>query len=195
LSLQTAPPATAPYAASIGTVSQIAVQPNLDTARGQVHINPALAGSTATAASFNYFSELDKSVTPLLFSYDATNATYTLTGIGTSMNNPVRNQATGIPFYLVSGSQALSADTVFGFYDGSVTWTSIGVVNAAPEAPTVPYQSVTSDSWLSTDATPMTQLKIGETFSLSNTKADVALSSSASGRSYASMLLLTQVNS
>ncbi len=177
--------------ATIGELDDLTARSGPDTARGLVHIDTAPASSPGTATSFDFYEEASpgRSVTPLLFTYNASTATYTLSGIGRSYLAKSTGEQ-GIPFVIVKGSAAVGTDTVFGFVDGRLR-TSKGGAKLAPNAGVVPYSSGVGSgesAWLTSKTMRQQPLKIGETFSVGH-KAQVGLQPASEARVYSAMLV------
>jgi hypothetical protein len=182
-------------APSIGTLDRLTARPGDDSVAGQLHIDPALAGAAgagASASSFDFFNEgkPNRYVTPLLFSYDSQADTYTLSAIGRPYQTDRAVEAEGFPFDAVVGTAEVAANTAFGFFDGKVSTAQSSVEAATPGPGAVPF-SVTTDAagaWLSTASAVPRALAIGETFSATNARAQVALAPELSNRAYSAML-------
>jgi Papain family cysteine protease len=165
--------------------------------KGEVNIDtqPGSSSASGTATSFNFYSHTNGShyVTPLLFNFNPSSQTYTLTGIGASFKPEAsgagkKGEQVGIPFVASFGSANVTSTSRFGFYDGDVT--SAGKnERVKANAGIIPYSAQRSGSpaWLSsTGPVEPGALKVGMTFS-GVTAANVALTRTAS-RTYSAML-------
>jgi hypothetical protein len=177
--------------ATIGGLDDLTARNQLDKARGLVHIDTSSAAAPGTATSFDFYEEDSpgRSVTPLLFSYNAGTSTYRLTGIGRSYVAKSTGEQ-GVPFDPIAGSAAVGRDSVFGFADGQVVVSQQGMKVEA-NAGVVPFNTGTAASpptWLTSRESRLPALKIGATFS-STGRAAVKLRPLAQATAYSAMLV------
>ena len=187
---------TRPRGTSIGNLTQLTDRSTVDKHEGQVDIDTAtsspsvLAGSTATATSFDFYGKTRGYVTPLIFNYEA--GTYKLTGIGGAFYAGKGSQ--GIPFITSTdyyanfvGNATVTSTSCFGFYDGEYSVSRRGSDSHA-DAGVIPFDPAKQGSaatWLSS-TTGDVELKLGMTFSSNpGAKAKVLLTGSGT---YSAML-------
>jgi Papain family cysteine protease len=184
--------------ASIGKLTQLTYRQGVvDGTRGQINVDtqPSSSSANLTATSFDFYSHTNGShyVTPLVFNFDASSQTYTLTGIGASFKPAgdlakKNGDAQGIPFVAHFGSADITATSRFGFYDGDVTSAGVNEVVKASIG-VIPYSAAGSGSsaWLSsTGPIQPGGPEIGMTLS-NTTQANVTLTR-ADARTYSAML-------
>jgi hypothetical protein len=187
-------------APSIGASTQLTYRQGVvdgKKSKGEVNIDtqPGSSSASGTATSFNFYSHTNGShyVTPLLFNFNSSSQTYTLTGIGASFKPEApgagkKGEQVGIPFVANFGSANVTSTSRFGFYDGDVTSAGTNETVMA-NAGIIPYSANRSGSpaWLSsTGPVGPGTLKVGMTFS-GVTAANVALTRTVS-RTYSAML-------
>jgi hypothetical protein len=185
---------------SIGQLTQLTYRKGVvdgKKSKGEVNIDtqPGSSSARGTATSFNFYNRTNGShyVTPLLFNFNSSSQTYTLTGIGASFKPEApgagkKGEQVGIPFVASFGSANVTSTSRFGFYDGDVTSAGENETVKA-NAGIIPYSANRSGSpvWLSsTGPVEPGALEVGMTFS-GVTAANVALTRTAS-RTYSAML-------
>jgi hypothetical protein len=182
---------------TIGSLSGLNPGMCLDHSLGQVNIDTTAASSTGTATSFDFYNKAQEGqwVTPLLFSYDAADRTYTLTGIGQSFRpNGIGQQ--GIPFVPLQGTSSVSTDSAFGFFDGryltSKPQSKTAQVQVSGNRGTIPYATPVPGeptSWVSTQTFTPAELTIGATFSVNAGAGEFRVGRLSGRGDYSAMLV------